>query len=348
MANIDWERVESGLERERKRMIWRPYGAPEILNLDGTAFHDAPTSSHWDIPETMIVSVAITGAFFQTSQNPHQPITPQQILESAREVALAGASSIHIHVRDDDGYNVLSPKRFHDVIAPLHEEFPTMAIDGCLVPALGGEWEKMIAVLDSGLLDAAPVNTTATYIGDSLFAKPAPVIMEKTRLINEHGSKPELAVYTDADVSIANRFLIQSGLVSLPAAWVVLPGLPGGSPVENPRQMMEALTRMVGAIRDIDPDGVIIVCAAGHASTYLATQAALMGLHIRVGMEDTYYKWPHRDDLITSNLEALRLGQQIAEVVGRRVATPEETRAIMGLPTTHQFNGKAKPLIELG
>ena len=50
--------------------------------------------------------------------------------------------------------------------------------------------------------------------------------------------------------------------------------------------MMESLTRIVGSIRDIDPDGVIIVCAAGHASTYLATQAALMGLHIRVGLGD--------------------------------------------------------------
>lgn len=348
MTTIDWNRVDVGLERERKRMIWRPYGAPEILNLDTSAYHDAPVSKPWDIPETMIVSVAITGAFFQKAQNPNQPISPEQIYESAREVALAGASSIHIHVRDDDGYNALSPKRFHDVIAPLHHEFPHMAIDGCLVPALDGEWEKMIAMLESGLLDAAPVNTTATYIGDSMFAKPAPVIMEKTRLINAHKSKPELAVYTDADVSIANRFLIQSGLVELPAAWVVLPGLPGGSPVENPRQMMESLTRIVGSIRDIDPDGVIIVCAAGHASTYLATQAALMGLHIRVGMEDTYYKWPHRNDLITSNLEAFELGKKIAEVVGRRVATPQETRQIMGLPDVHQFNGNSAALTDLG
>ena len=54
--------------------------------------------------------------------------------------------------------------------------------------------------------------------------------------------------------------------------------------------------------RDIDPDGVIMVCAAGRASMYVATLAAVMGLHIRVGMEDSYWLWPHRDDRIESTL----------------------------------------------
>lgn len=348
MVNVDWNRVTEGLERSRHRMIWKPYGAPEIMSLERTAFHDGVVSQQWDIPDAMIVSVAITGAFFRKEQNPHQPISPDEILAAAREVAHAGASSIHIHVRDDEGYNALSPRRFHDVIAPLHEEFPEMAIDGCMVPALDGEWDKMISVLDSGLLDAAPVNTTATYIGDSLFVKPIPVIMEKTRLIVERGGTPELAVYTDADVSIAHRYLLASGLVSTPAKWVVLPGLPGGSPIENTRQMIEGLTRMINAIRDIDPEGVIIVCTAGRGAMHMANLAALMGVHIRVGMEDTYFKWPHRDDRLTSNLEALELGKKIAEVTGRRVATPAEARQIMGLPPTHAFDGDADALRSLG
>ena len=348
MTNIDWQRVQTGLDREQHKMIWKPYGLPEIMNLETSSFHDAEVSQPWDVPQKMIVSVAITGAFFQHKQNPAQPITPDEIRESAREVALAGASALHIHVRDDNGYNVLSPKRFHDVIAPLHKEFPTMPIDGCLVPALAGEWDKMTAVMESKLLDAAPINATATYIGDSLFAKPAPVIMEKTRLINEHGATPEIAVYTDADVAIAKRFLISSGLVETPAFWLVLPALPGGSPMDNTRQMIEGLTRIVNSIRDVDPDGLIMVCAAGRASTHLATQAALMGLHIRVGMEDTYYKWPHREDRINSNLEALQLAQKIAEVTGRDIATPQEARALMGLPPVHEFSGDGDALTALG
>jgi 3-keto-5-aminohexanoate cleavage enzyme len=332
MVNINWDRVAKGVARENEKMIWRPYGLPTILDLEHSAFHDAGISTPWDVPEKLAVSVAITGAFFQHSQNPNQPIAPNAILDSAREVARAGASTVHIHVRDDNGYNVLSPERFHQVIDPLHKEFPTLAVDGCLVPALDGEWALMRQVLDSGILDAAPINTTATYIGDSLFVKPAPIMIEKVRLINEAGAKPEIAVYTDADVSNADRLLIKSGLIDTPAAWLILPALPGCSPMDNPRQMIEGLTRTVGAIKDIDPDAFIMVCAAGRASTHVATLAALMGLHIRVGMEDTYWLWPHRDDKIESNLQALRLGQMIADVTGRPVASPQEYRDMLGLP----------------
>ena len=324
MANIDWNRVEKGLARENNRMIWRPYGAPTVLDLERSAFHDAPISVPWNIPENIAISVAITGAFFRKDQNPNQPITPTEIRDSARACLEAGSSTVHIHVRDDDGYNVVSLERFEEVVGPLKRDYPDLSVDGCLVPALEGEWEQMKRVLDSRLLDGAPINTTTTYIGDSLFSKPAPVMIEKTRLIVESGAVPEIAVYTDADVANADRFLIKSGLLKGPCFWLVLPALPGCSPMENPRQMIEGLTRIVTTIRDVDPDGPIMVCAAGRASMYVATLAAAMGLHIRVGMEDTYWLWPHRDDRVQSNVQAFDLGAQLASVLGRRVATRQE------------------------
>jgi 3-keto-5-aminohexanoate cleavage enzyme len=54
----------------------------------------------------------------------------------------AGASAIHIRVRDDRGYNTLSVERFEEVVLPLREEFPDLSIDGCYVCALAGEWEQ--------------------------------------------------------------------------------------------------------------------------------------------------------------------------------------------------------------
>ena len=332
MTTIDWKKIQAGAARERNRMVWRPYGAPQILSLESSALHDAAISAPWKVPEKLIVSVAITGAFFRHDQNPNQPLTPTAIRDSALEVLAAGASTVHIHVRDDAGYNVVSLERFRAVIEPLKQRYPELAVDGCLVPALDGEWEEMKRVLDSRLLDAAPVNATATHIGDSLFAKPAPILMEKTRLIVESGAVPEIAVYTDGDISNADRFLIRSGLIKTPAVWLILPAIPGCSPMDNPRQMVEGLTRSVGAIRDVDPDGVIMVCAAGRAAMHVAGLAALMGLHVRVGMEDTYWLWPHRDDRIESNAQAYGLAAKLADFVGRPVATPAEYRAMIGAP----------------
>ena len=330
-CEVNWDKIQKGVEREKGRMIWRPYGAPQILDLEKSALHDAPISVPWTIPEKIAVSVAITGAFFRQPQNPNQPLTPAQITRSAMEVLDAGASTVHIHVRDDEGFNVLSLERFRAVIEPLKTKYPDLAVDGCLVPALDGEWDEMKRVLDAKLLDGAPVNATATYIGDSLFVKPAPILMEKTRLIAESGAVPEIAVYTDGDVGNADRFLIKPGLVQTPAVWVVLPALPGCSPMDNPRQMVEGLTRTVAAIRDIDPDAFIMVCAAGRASLYVATLAAVMGLHIRIGMEDTYWLWPHRDDRIQSNGQVFDLASKLAEVIGRPVATRAEYRQMIGV-----------------
>jgi 3-keto-5-aminohexanoate cleavage enzyme len=330
--NIDWDRVQRGLERERHRMIWRPYGMPSIVDLEHSAFHDVPISPPWDIPEKIVITSAITGAFFDQNANPHQPVTQEEIYRQARECAAAGASAIHLHVRDEAEHNTLDYRKFAEVIDPLKREFPDLAVDGCLVAALDGEWNQMTQVLDARLLDAVPVNTAVTYIGDALFAKPIPVILEKARLVQEAGSKVLISAYTDADVSNANRYLLKSGLVPSPSLWCVLPALPGCSPMDNPRQMVDGLTRMVSMIYDADPDATILVCAAGRASSYLMTLAATMGLHIRVGMEDTIWRWPHRNDYVESNLQFLEMAKQLAQVLGREVATHAEYRDLVGLP----------------
>ena len=108
------------------------------------------------------------------------------------------------------------------------------------------------------------------------------------------GLVPQLAVYTDGDVDNARRLLIDSGLVKGPLTWLLLAGLPGCTPMYSPQSMMDGLVRQVGLIRQVDPGANIIVCAGGRASLHLANLALLMGLHVRVGMEDTVWKWPHR------------------------------------------------------
>jgi 3-keto-5-aminohexanoate cleavage enzyme len=102
--------------------------------------------------------------------------------------------------------------------------------------------------------------------------------------------------------------------------------------MNNPLQMVNGLLRFVSLIRDVDPDPTILVCAAGRASSYLATIAAALGLHIRVGMEDTVWRWPHRDERVESNVAALRAGLTTAELLGRSVATPAQYRQLVGLP----------------
>jgi 3-keto-5-aminohexanoate cleavage enzyme len=313
-------------------MVWRPYGLPEITDPEHSSFFSAPVSVPWDVPTEMLVTVAVTGAFFTTGNNPAQPIRLADIIDEASSCAAAGASAIHLHIRDDLGYNTLSYDGFARATKDLRGRFPDLAIDGCLVAALEGEWEEMERVLNDRLLDAVPINTTATYVGDALFAKPLPYILKKTELVLASGAKPIIACYTDGDISNANRFLFKSGLLGPGAFWLLLPALPGCSPMDNPRQMVDGLLRLTSGIRDIDPDATVMVCAAGRAAMYVVTVAAALGLHIRVGMEDTVWYWPHRNEKVSSNLSMLNMAKELAALLGRRVATQAEYRSMVGLP----------------
>jgi 3-keto-5-aminohexanoate cleavage enzyme len=102
--------------------------------------------------------------------------------------------------------------------------------------------------------------------------------------------------------------------------------------MHNPRQMVNGMMRLTELIYDIDRESIIIVCAAGRASSYLAIFAMLLGLHVRVGMEDTVWRHPHKDDLIQSNADHFRMFKAIAELMGRSVATGDEYRELIGLP----------------
>lgn len=336
---IDWNRVQQGLERSRHRCISQPYGLPSIGSPMASALFDGEISPRWDLPEELIVEVAITGAFMRHTENPFQPLKPEEILEQARACAAAGASALHVHVRNEEGYNVLDPDRFASVVKPLREEFPDLFIGGCLVSALDGEWDKMKEVLDDHLLDGCPLNPTASFVGDTLFAKPAPMILEKTRLIHEAGATLQVAVYTDGDVGNADRYLYRSGLVRPGQCWLILPSLPGCSPMQNPRQMGEGLLRISSAIYDTDPEATILVCAAGRASLYLTAMAVSLGLHVRIGMEDTVWLWPHRDDLIESNLQMLDLTKLLAQALGRTVADHRRYRELLGIPAGAPHTG---------
>jgi 3-keto-5-aminohexanoate cleavage enzyme len=321
---IRWRHVEKWVEREGMKTQWKPWGMPEIVARDGSAFADVDPMPRWKLPEKVAISVTINGAFFSKRANPAIPVSPDEIRQSAEECIAAGARIIHLHVRDESGFNVLDVERFRSVIEPLRERHPDVAIDGCLVAVTGEESQAMERMMAADLLDTVPINTTAILLGDNMFLKSPHAIIRKTQLALEAGLKPQLAVYSDGDIDNARRFLIDSGLLEPPFFWLILPALPGCSPMYSPQSMISGLTRYVETIREITPDSVISVCAAGRASTYLATLGLIMGLNVRVGMEDTIYMWPHRDDLLTSNADHYRQVRDIAAALGRQEMTAEE------------------------
>ena len=94
--------------------------------------------------------------------------------------------------------------------------------------------------------------------------------------------------------------------------------------------MIQSVLHIVHRIREIS-DQRIMICSGGRGSSYMVTLALLLGLDIRVGMEDTIWKWPHKDDLIETNVECFESMRTIAHLLGREVYTAQELRAELGL-----------------
>jgi 3-keto-5-aminohexanoate cleavage enzyme len=301
----EWKKDVNPLGRKEDfKAIGIPFGLPEIIDPHGTKYGiGVEVQPKWNIPKKVFICQTIVGAFYSKRANPNQPLDPEEIKEQALACLEAGAPNVHIHVRDKEGNMVLDPELFHYVIDPIRKQYPERLVCGCMVPDKDGDWQKMIEVLQDGLLDQTPINTTCTYVGDTVFVKPPHVIIEKTRICQELGVKPQIALYSDGDIDNADRYLIKTGLLEKPYYWIILPTLPGGSPMHNPKAMVEVLMHYVNRIKEIDEGSQIVVCASGRASSYLTTLALILGLHIRIGMEDTVWRWPHRDEMIKNNLE---------------------------------------------
>jgi uncharacterized protein (DUF849 family) len=286
----------------------------------------------WKIPPKVAVIAAPTGATFTKEQNPHQPYDVEEIIRESIGCVEAGACSVHVHVRDSDGIPTGDRKLTKRVVTALRERFGgRVHIDGEAL--FGNTFEEMMEPIKENLYESSAVNCLAAFMGDTIAYLPPQTCKMTARVLQHYGKGVVLAVYNPGDIDNTYRWLIQPGIVRPPFLWGVCPGMPGGSPMWNPLSMVETLVHMLRRIRDVDPSPYpnFVVTASGRASSHLTTLAMLLGGHVRVGMEDTVFQVPHRDDVITSNREVVEQTIAIARSLGREPMTAVEYREMGGI-----------------
>src|SRR4051812_5598426 len=77
---------------------------------------------------TVIITCAITGAESTKERQPNLPITPKEQGVAAEQAVKAGASIIHLHVREDDGRPSQRPERFQEAISEIRRRVPEVII----------------------------------------------------------------------------------------------------------------------------------------------------------------------------------------------------------------------------
>lgn len=299
----------------------------------------------WDIPEKIAIQVALAGRFSKEQETQH-PLALGSFLDSAAEVIEAGASGVHVDYSflvDAEGRKMdteYSPlESYKMVLDPLRERFGDSFVANVNI-LNGNTFEDCIAPVNEGLCEVAPCAS----------GHPSSFVIPAVSALEEAGVKPEIVIHSPGEIALAKRWLIDTGILSKPYYFIVLYGLPvssgrtllSGSYVRNTQDMASQLFLMVEQLKGLDDNAQITVCAAGRATTYMTTLATMMGLHIRVGTEDTYWRSPHRDDIVGGNLEIFERAKTIASLLGREVATADEYREFIGLPARNTAVGAMK------
>jgi uncharacterized protein (DUF849 family) len=301
------------------------------------------------IRDKVIITCAVTGSIHTPSMSRHLPITPDEITRQAIDAADAGASILHLHARHpDDGRPTPDPKVFMQFLPRIKAGCDAvinittggghgMTVDERMAAALIARPEVAslnMGSMNFGLFPALARKTDfrfgweVNYLEasrDFIFRNTFRDIERVLKELGEGcGTRFEFECYDVGHLYTLAHF-VERGLVRPPFFVQTIFGILGGigADAENLLHMKRIADKLFGDRYHWS------VLAAGRHQMSFVTQAALMGGHVRVGLEDSLYIG--KGQLAKSNAEQVKKIRRIVEDLSLDVATPTQARAMLGL-----------------
>ena len=272
--------------------------------------------------EKLIISAAICGAEVTKEHNPNVPYTVREIGYEAEKAFLAGASIIHLHVREDDGTPTQDLKRFQACVNEIKKRCPDLIILPSTGGAIGMSNEERLQPLymnptpEMATLDMGTMN----FGGDDIFVNTENTIITFAKEMNSRGIKPELECFDKGMIDMTLR-LHKKGYIKEPMHFNFMMGVVGGM-AANPRNLLFM-------INSIPKGSTFCVGAIGKHEFSMVSLSIALGGHARVGFEDNIYL--SKGVLAKSNSELVEKVVKISNEFGRKIASPYESRFILGL-----------------
>ncbi len=275
-------------------------------------------------PGPLVIMAAPVGGLITREQNPNQPYLPREIADQMRSAFEAGAQIHHLHVRDEYGFGSENMDTYYELHGLVAEECPGVLTSLNLTRPLDNDSvAERFETHDISLGDTVVINLGSMNVGDKVFVNSEGFIVGACRYAEQHGVRPELAVYNHRMLVDLNEVLIHDKFITPPYFVNICMGIHSALPA-TPENLLSLLPL-------IPPDAVWILTVGGRDWLPMMALAIGLGGHVRVGMEDNVYMYPWSDEVIADIGECVRKVAAIGEALGRRVATVEETRAILGL-----------------
>ncbi|PRA00040.1 NADPH:quinone reductase [Arthrobacter sp. MYb211] len=287
----------------------------------------------------IILTCALTGAGDTTAKSEFVPVTPEEIANDAIAAARAGASVVHIHVRDlQTRLSSRKVEYYREVVERVRASEVDPVIN--LTAGMGGDLvldpqnptaqlpgtdlvsglERLphveqllpeICTLDCGSLNFGD--------GSNLYVSTPDMLREGAARIQQLGVRPELEIFDTGNLWFAN-VMVQEGLIDPPPLYQLCMGVPYGAPVDP--GLLHAMVNLL-------PKGAEFTSfAIGANQLPWVAQSVLAGGHARVGLEDNLYL---SKGVKATNAQLTDRAVGIIESLGAEVATPDEAREILDL-----------------
>jgi 3-keto-5-aminohexanoate cleavage enzyme len=284
------------------------------------------------LDDPVVITCAISGAIANREQCPAIPYTPAEYAAEARRIVDEGGVHIHVHARTPDGTPSYEVEDFVAIRDAIREEVGEAAIINFSTGTVGVPVQKRIAYLEAGQPEVAALNMGSMnyakysrkrkdFVFKFVFANPFDEIIELLEAMRRLRIKPEHECFDVGHVgSLAP--LVDMGLLEAPLHADFVMGVVGGIP---------ASARNLAAMADNVPEGHHHwgVIGIGRDQWMLVGAALTLGGSIRVGLEDNFYL--PDGAMARSNGDLIAKARQLTEELGRRPATVDEARRLLGI-----------------
>ena len=303
----------------------------------------------------VIITCAVTGSIHTPSMSPYLPVTPTEIADAAIGAAEAGAAIVHLHARDPkDGKPTQDPKMFMEFLPTIAAKSnvvvnlttggaPTMDVEERLQPAL--QLKPEVASLNMGSMNFGlyeMLNRFKEFKHDwekpyletsdeRIFKNTFKDIAHILESCSNNNTRFEIECYDIGHLYTAAHFL-ERGLIKPPLLIQSVFGIRGGigPHPEDVLHMKRTADRLFG------DQYLWSVLGGGSSQMYIATQSAVMGGNVRVGLEDSL--WGGKGTLAKSNAEQVSKIRRILEELGLEIATPDDARNMLKLKGRDKVN----------
>jgi 3-keto-5-aminohexanoate cleavage enzyme len=270
----------------------------------------------------IVIAVAITGSVPRKTDNPAVPISPAEQIESTHEAFEAGASLVHIHVRNPDESPSSDPELFARVQDGVRKHCPGMIIQF----STGGRGRDPAARGNALYLkpDMASLSTGSVNFPTIVYENSAAFVEQLATSMQQHGIRPEIEIFDLSHLHGAKRLVDKALMDDAPHVQFVM-GVKNALPAEE-----HLLDILVAELKRLLPKATWTAAGIGRHQSQVMNWALARGAEaVRTGLEDNIRMSPDR--LAASNAELVKVAAEMVRRAGCRPADLQEARQILML-----------------